>query len=284
MTKSYYLKRITLEFPDIKHRKAVLLDHGWDDVVVILDEKIVFSFPRRVGYIQEKFKKELLLLPKLGPRLPLPIPQFAYVAHNKSFAGYFYIAGEPLRKKMLDKLSPDIQRRIAKDLAVFLRSLHATPLSLARTCGVTHTWTAVEHRTWCVEHLPIIKKKLSITQALKLQNLFDEFTHISFRERNAVTHQDFTSDHILFDTKKNKITGIIDFGEVQVSDPAIDIVRMWEYGESFVDLVLRYYKSDDKNIKIKSREKYLYFCISLLFYGIKKKRRDYWRRGLFVLK
>lgn len=284
MIKSFYLKRITAEFPELKHKKAVLLDHGWDDVVVILDEKIVFSFPRRVGYIQEKFKKELLLLPKLGPRLSLPIPQFTYVARNKSFAGYSYITGEPLRKNILEKMQIVIQRRIAKDLAVFLQSLHATPLSLARTCGVTHTWTAAEHRTWCVEHLPIIKKKLSTSQALKLQNLFDEFTHISFRERNVVTHQDFTSDHILFDTKKNKITGIIDFGEVQISDPAIDIARMWEYGEPFVDLVLRYYKTNDKKIKIKSREKYLYLCISLLFYGIKKKRRDYWRRGLVILK
>ncbi len=279
MTKSDYLKRIIAEFPEITYKKAVLLDHGWDDVVIILDKKIVFSFPRRPKYIQEKFKKELLLLPKLGPTLPLSIPQFTFVARNKSFAGYSYIAGQPLRKKDLENMPIAKQRHIAQELVGFLQALHAFPVPLARSHGVINSWTASQHRAWCAAHLPVIKKRLRASRATQLQNIFDACVHANLREYNCVVHQDFTTDHILFDPLKNKITGIIDFGEVQFSDPAIDIARMWEYGERFVDFVLHTYKTNDKNIKIKSREKYIYFCISLLFFGIKMKRSDYWRRG-----
>lgn len=279
LTKVTCLKQITKEFPDITYTSSQYLDHGWDDVVLILDSKFVFAFPRADKYIQEKFQKELRLMPKLAPKLPLPVPVFTHIARSGLFAGYPYIAGERLRREVIETFNSSQRRCAAQTMAVFMQAMHQFPVRTARVCGVTKTWTVAEHRAWAADRLAYIVKHLSKKQAQELQSLFDSCMHSGLHERMCLIHQDLTSEHILFDTRTKKISGIIDFGEAQIGDPLNDLARMWEYGEDFVDLVLKYYRTNDPYLKIRSFEKFIYFGISLLYFGIKKKRKDYWNRG-----
>ena len=42
----------------------------------------------------------------------------------------------------------------------------------------------------------------------------------------TITHGDFNSKHILVDPEKGVVTGILDFGNIGISDPAFDLDRL----------------------------------------------------------
>jgi hypothetical protein len=59
----------------------------------------------------------------------------------------------------------------------------------------------------------------------------------------TLCHGDLTSDHILVEpAHPDQISGIIDFGDLCLGDPAGDFVWRYEYGESFFALVLAHYR------------------------------------------
>ena len=54
-------------------------------------------------------------------------------------------------------------------------------------------------------------------------------------------HGDFSPDHVLFDRRAEKITGIIDFGDVRIGDPTYDFQWREDFGETFWhELLTRY--------------------------------------------
>lgn len=218
MTKSFYVKRIKENFPDIEFGKAELVTDGYDDDVIVLDKKIVFSFPKQKLDCPEKFQRELKFLPLLNKKITLPIPNFIYIPEDKFFAGYNYIAGAPLTLKVFKLLDKNEREFCARQLGKFLSELHNFSVPIAKGSGVEISTMPSDAR-------------------IKL----------------TVTHQDLIDEHILFDKKSRKISGIIDFGDVLISDPAIDFSRLWSYGEEFIDMILKYYSRRDKNIKERSK-------------------------------
>jgi len=56
----------------------------------------------------------------------------------------------------------------------------------------------------------------------------------------VVVHGELAPPHIFFDPQKGKITGIIDFGEAYIGDPAVELFWLiWSYGQRFVDQVVQ---------------------------------------------
>ena len=54
-------------------RSVGLLAEGWDNTVWLVDESWVFRFPRRAAAVAG-VEREIAVLPRLAPFLPLPIP------------------------------------------------------------------------------------------------------------------------------------------------------------------------------------------------------------------
>lgn len=269
MTKQHYLQTIKDNFPKLKFNTSELITSGFDDDVVILDQKVVFSFPKQKLDCSEKFQKELKILPLLNEIVTLPIPNFIYIPKDKTFAGYKYVPGVPFVKKFVRKLSVKKKDGCAKQIAVFLSQLHSFSITKARKNGVAEAWDEKDARKFYIKRARIVFKYLAYDfQSLK--KMID--THpMKETKKKALIHQDFTSEHILFDPKIEKIKGIIDFGDVEIADPAIDISKLWGYGEEFLDMVLVYYKTKDKDIKDRSLRWWIYHNINLVEFGYEKK-------------
>jgi aminoglycoside 2''-phosphotransferase len=58
----------------------------------------------------------------------------------------------------------------------------------------------------------------------------------------VLVHGDLCPDHILFDRGAKRITGVIDFGDVRIGDPACDFQLREEYGETFWEELLAHYR------------------------------------------
>ena len=95
MKAEFFLKKIKREFPDLGWSTYTHLTHGWDHDVIILDNKIVFRFPKSKEYAA-LLKDEIQLLPYLKRKVNAGIPEYKFIFKDKSAAGYPILAGREL--------------------------------------------------------------------------------------------------------------------------------------------------------------------------------------------
>lgn len=91
------LDLIREQFPDLPLFKIRLLGAGWDNTAFVINEDLIFRFPRREIAVP-LVETEWCVLPKLGPRLSLPIPIPKWRGSPTSrfpwpFIGYKMLAG-----------------------------------------------------------------------------------------------------------------------------------------------------------------------------------------------
>ena len=78
-----------------------------------------------------------------------------------------------------------------------------------------------------------MKKYISSLYASFLEN------EAYFKYQPRLLHGDLSCDHLLFDPQKEQLTGIIDFGDLQIGDPDLDYIYIYEEcGEAFTREVM----------------------------------------------
>jgi aminoglycoside phosphotransferase (APT) family kinase protein len=113
------------KFDGLEPVELRLLGEGWDNTVWLVDRRWVFRFPRRKAVIPG-IKREMALLPRLAPLVPLPIPRPIFFGrpadgYRWPFFGAALIPGT----ETADAACSDADRcRLARPLAAFLRALH----------------------------------------------------------------------------------------------------------------------------------------------------------------
>lgn len=236
-----YIARIKKENPELKWQKANVITKGWDFVVVILDNKITFRFPRKQKD-KLSLKREIQLLQYLNKQTRAAVPDYKYIARNKSFAGYPFVRGKELKKWRYNNLTIKQKNILAEQIALFLSSLHKTPLSIMKASSIRQSdpHESFKHLVKVVtKHVfpKLTRKEINLIKNYFLilnQSADDNF-------RPVIVHGDFGSDHVLWDANKNNI-GVIDFADLHIGDPAKDFSRLYNFGPKFVNNVYQRYQ------------------------------------------
>lgn len=189
---------------------------GWDNTVFSVNDRYVFRFPRRQIAVP-LIERELAVLPRIAPRLPLavPVPEFTGAPSERypwPFAGYRMLAG-----RTADQIGLTDERRAAAApvLGRFLRALHALPidpgpdvvadrLGAARMRG--ETGARLGELGWPVP------------------TWFDEPVRAPIR--STLVHGDLHARQILVG---DGVCGVIDWGDVHFGDPACDLAVAWMF-------------------------------------------------------
>jgi aminoglycoside 2''-phosphotransferase len=237
---------IVRAFPDFNVRDIRLLGSGVDSDAYLVNGEWVFRFPRR-QVASLGLGREVALLPQLAEVLPVPIPHFEYVATRPEtdlmFVGYRLIPGEPLTRKLFDSLSAEAQERVFATLAAFLKAVHAFDPRKALAAGVEHlptrnmigdVWKATSGR---------VLARMSKEDGRALSDLISGFrmSMDSSRYRQRLLYADFAPEHILYDRAADRITGIIDWGDMAIGDPDYDQTYLYQdYGSDFIRRLLVY--------------------------------------------
>ena len=115
----------------------------------------------------------------------------------------------------------------------FLTALHAFPVERAQELGVpggtTDEWRdryrqlyeRVEERIY-----PLVTRSQGDAIGSYFDSYLDNPRH--FRFQPVLLHGDLYSQHVLLDHPRQLVTGIIDFSECVIGDPAFDIRNAWE--------------------------------------------------------
>ena len=81
----------------------------------------------------------------------------------------------------------------------------------------------------------------------------------------AVVHGDLVTDHILVEDGGEHLAGIIDFGDVGLGDPALDLAGCWGYGHGPMLRLIERYGSADGDLFNRSHNHFIRRRIDLLF-------------------
>jgi aminoglycoside phosphotransferase (APT) family kinase protein len=178
----------------------------------------------------------------------------------RPFVGYRRLPGEPL-----DSCSPEILEALwwRQPLATFLAALHAFPLSTAQQLGArplvllpvaTTQHAVLATKTTTISNLSQIRQawKQALTDLYQVSQVeifpnldaksqatitaqFEDFLNnaANFQFQPSLLHGDFSSEHVLLSLGNQLpsplnnpyVSGIIDFGELGLGDPAYDL---WE--------------------------------------------------------
>ncbi|MFF0990946.1 phosphotransferase family protein [Kocuria nitroreducens] len=230
------LERIAEAFPELTWSRARRITEGWDHVVVVLDEALVFRFPQEAPYT-EALAREVEVLDHLSPRLPVRIPRYDRVAPDGSFAGYPLLPGRTLTPGVLGALDGAARGALVDQLAGFLSALHTAPVPGTPLERVPASCLAEDQddvRRAAATHLPAV---LSPEELGEVEQILAGVDALLAADLPAVVvHNDVYSRHLLWDDDDARL-GVIDFSDMCRGDPAVDFAELHEYGEAFVRAV-----------------------------------------------
>jgi aminoglycoside phosphotransferase (APT) family kinase protein len=223
-------RRLLSQFPDLAVDSLELIAEGWDNAVWLVDGTWAFRFPRRSIAIPG-VEREIAVLPRLAPLLPLPIPVPTFVgrpAHGYPWA-FFGVRFLPGREVADADLSDDARNAIAGPLGTFLRMLHAADAE-AFTADLPADPMG---RGDMAERVPRTRERLDEVQSSGLweaprsvQTLLAEAERLPRPAATVVAHGDFHFRHILVDAV-GELCAVIDWGDVCRGAPGIDLPLFW---------------------------------------------------------
>lgn len=236
-------------YPELREKEFAVSDYGWANYILIVDNRLIFRFPR-----DEESKRQLVLeqkfLPELNCNLYGLIPNFIYSSKKDdefTYVGYELIPGKPLVTEEFTKLEENEVEKLAENLAEVLTSIHTFNFERHFKAPVSSEEIKEHWRSFLTEIEEYVFPLLTQNEKVWTNNLFNRF--LSEEENFAFTpsliHGDLGTDHIIYNFEEKRFSGIIDFGDIQIGDPAYDFVGIYiSYGAEFTDRVFRHYKGN----------------------------------------
>lgn len=244
-----YLQQIKEVFP--QEIDALAIHEGGDDFLLIeVNHAWMFRFPRN-ELSQKAMEIETNFLEEFKTNSPLPVPARSYL--GRGFVGYRKIQGTPLNFEIFADLPKPTRDRIAQQLGQFLSALHNFPIKKAASMGIARGWNGL-HRKAGLYFLDHVTPMLSSTARKKSIRLMMSVLAEEFEGK--VIHGDlYFPDHVFFDESEHELSGVIDFGDVAIFDPAHDWQCVVELGgEELFEAVMKHYQAE-KDASLLNRSK-----------------------------
>jgi aminoglycoside phosphotransferase (APT) family kinase protein len=211
-------------FPELRGAPVEPLGTGWDNNVFLVGGEWVFRFPRRSVAVP-LLEREIVALPWLAPRLPLAVPEARYAAGPAEEFPWPFCGGRlvPGRELAEAGLGEDERVEAARQVGEFLRVLHDSdlpPVELAydplgravpaKRAGMARESLAELAAKGLWEPDPAVGKLLA------------EAADAPVPDGRVLSHGDLHVRHVMVDAD-GRATGVIDWGDMCVADPAVDL-------------------------------------------------------------
>ena len=220
------------QFPELDASSVRLLGEGWDNSVWVVEERVAFRFPRR-AVAAPLVEREMAVLPRLAGLVPAPVPVPSHVGQPSDRYPWAFF-GAPLlpgREPADTTLSDGERRALGTELGRFLRALHARetrgavdpegllPLDPNRRADMPFRVERAREQLAALETFGLSRRSRDAKVVLVAAS------ELAPSEDVALAHGDLHLRHVL--VEGGSLSGVIDWGDVCVADPAIDFVLYW---------------------------------------------------------
>ncbi len=260
---------VSTQFPSFADQQPAELGSGWDNVCIEYPDGTVFRLPSRaVG--GELMEIELLALPQLADKLPIPIPKisFAGVPGNDypySFMGYQKLSGVTGDRHEWTRTE---RMEGARSLGRFLAELHQIPPFGGLPTGVFSKAWLEERIGFRHRHLLQISPDQA-DWAQPLLRLTAQILDLCEDEpARVVCHGDLYPRHVLVD--EGRVSGVIDWGDVQLAHRSADLSIAFTLLEAVErdEFWQAYGTAPTANTVALARLKAILYALSLVGYGL----------------
>lgn len=278
---------VAAHIPGYQVESVMQIGEGWDSIAFEVNGELIVRFSkesdpaRRAAHVS----REASLLAAVAGISPLPVPEPRFTAEEHGCLAYFKIAGLPL----LDMPQPQRMAHaasIAATLGNLLTAMHAVPVDrmadlvgtqnrpLARWRGEAAEWYATVAGEVPVVHRRSMEAFLSAPPP-------DSSCALVF------SHNDLGIEHVIIDPVAWTVTGIIDWSDAAIVDPACDFGLLYrDLGPAAVDVAIRTYRTDVNDV-VTLRERAIFYARCRVFedlaYGIQAGQDRYVDKSLAAL-
>src|SRR5690242_7728498 len=221
--------------PQLRDAPLRLLGEGWDSTVWLAGDEWLFRFPRR-EVVVPGFLREVGVLPRLAPALPLPVPVAEVRGEPDErfrwpWAGFRLLPG----RELVDAGADDAARaRHGRRLGRFLRALHDVDPATATAGGQLLPVDPVR-RADMPFRVGRTQEQLERLAALglwrpppALAELLERARSLPEPDELVVCHGDLHLRHLLV-SDAGDLAGVIDWIDVCRADAAVDLLLYWGY-------------------------------------------------------
>ena len=220
------------------------------NLVLEVNDEWVFRFPS-ARPSPDKTQKQLRFLASFAKRSPIAVPEPVYITDHfvgyRRLAGVPFSPGDPFSPTGMDRLDDEDKQRIAKQLGVFLATLHRS-----RDTSIDFDTGYLTLREGDDRSTPgNFKEFLSARECRKLDARLEAIADnpANFVEPRWIIHGDLHFENILWDETKRVVTGVIDWSEMGLGIPAMDFIMLADFAtnrnDQFLKDILHWYGGDD---------------------------------------
>ena len=234
-------KVIEKEF-NIKVNEMKKIGEGLESEAFLVNNTYIFKHSKH----NEAFKsmeKEIQVLNYLNSKISTNIPKIEFYSPKYHISSYKLVEGKILTPELFNSFTATEQENLAKDIALFIKEMHALKLPDIKDLEIN----VLEDYKSDYDYL---KENIYPLLPIESQNYLDNLYKSILNNENMINykkvlcHNDLSCNHIL--VKDNKLSGIIDFGDVAITDADKDFVYLLEQsdeeiGREFGLKVLKYY-------------------------------------------
>ena len=210
---------IRAQFPEVTLRSLTHLAEGWDNTVWVADGELAFRFPRRAIAVPLA-ERELTLLPRLAPLLPVPIPVPRLAGRPSDAFPWPFFAARLVPGREIADASVELER-FGAQLGAFLRALHDVVLDIALPEDPMG-------RADMAVRVPKARDELTSLGLLstRTERLLDAALDLPTPPAIAIVHGDLHLRHALVGDD-GLLSGVIDWGDACRADPSVDLSLYW---------------------------------------------------------
>ena len=284
-------------FPNLSKEQIKFHYHGSYNVFIVKN-RYIFRFPDRAFRNElgrKMIHKEEILLDKIRSYLPCTIPKPLYFTTDSQvpYVGYEMIPGVSL-SRCIQTFTADQLSDIAIQIGKVLSHLHSQALRQEFPLADTgypdeRTFLLIYKEHWTELYRKAQQSMYALfttPQQQWIDHIFTEFLSngSNFQFKPCLTHGDFDTSNILVNPQSGEITGIIDFEEARLYDPAADLL-FFDAGSAFLDKILHNYSAHQVDGPFRNRMKFLYArtCLAYIEWGMDNKRPELVEAGMKIM-
>ena len=278
---------VTARLPGYQVRSIARLAEGQENVAYEVNGELIVRFSKEPDPARRaaRVDREARLLAAVASISPLPVPEPELVAAEAGCLAYRKLPGLPLPDLPPQQLASRAAQ-VAAVLGTLLAALHAVPVE--RLAGLVGTddqplagWRDDAGRDY--------RDTASVVPAARRGAIGAFLAAPPPPGPGALvfSHNDLGIEHVLADPRTWALTGVLDWGDAAITDPAYDIGLLYrDLGPAALDAVIGGYPAGPAGAAaLRERAVFYARCSALedLAYGLRTGQRTYADRSLAAL-
>ncbi|WP_214410607.1 phosphotransferase family protein [Sphaerisporangium fuscum] len=267
--------------PGYETRSVAPLGEGLDNVAYEVGGELVVRASKEPDPVlrAEAVRREAALLTALSGLSTLPVPEPVFADEEAGILAYTKLPGLPLFEHPVAEPA-----RLAERLGGFLHALHRAPVATMERLVPRDDYSMEE----LLEDAGRDYGEIAAHVPAGLRGRVEEYlgtTPPPAPEVLVFCHNDLGAEHILVDPAASVVTGVIDWTDAAVADPAYDLgLILRDLGPEVFELTLTYYEGPF-DAAARARAAFYARCSQLedIAYGLRHGIRAYVDNGLAAL-